>query len=503
MKFSHLPGFLLGTLMLGLVTPPATAALPAAAETLLKRAGIPSTSVGLHAVRLRDGKVLLSHQSGTPLQPASTLKVLTAIAALDMLGPTHTGKVELRTAGKVEQGVLQGPLILRGEASPDFTWTEMRELFQVLRASGVTTLAGGIIIDRGYFNPARIDVGLPPFDETPEFRYNVIPDALLLNTNLIKLQLDATGSGVRVSAWPALDGVTFDASAMTLGGRKCADWEEGWKLPDVIAAGEKITIRLAGEFPRDCTATTQINVLDRADYAARLLPALWREVGGGFSGPANIREGSPSLAGTRVLASHRSRTLAEFTRDINKRSDNPITRLTFLTLGATAPAEFGDASTPTLQRAEARLRDWLKQNRIDDQGIVLDNGSGLSRKERISTGQLVEVLRLAHRNDWAPEFTAALPIVGIDGGMRNRLQDSPAARKGRLKTGTLRNTWALAGFVPDGNGELCAVSVIINDDRGSGPLVRPILDALIAEVTRTKARAVDDWPDQYSRLPGY
>jgi D-alanyl-D-alanine carboxypeptidase/D-alanyl-D-alanine-endopeptidase (penicillin-binding protein 4) len=204
-----------------------------------------------------------------------------------------------------------------------------------------------------------------------------------------------------------------------------------------------------------------------------------------------------------VLATHRSRTLAEFTRDINKRSDNPITRLTYLTLGASAPAQFGDTSRSTQERAEARVRDWMRRQGIDDTGMVLDNGSGLSRKERISVAQLVGVLRVAHRHDWAPEFTTALPIVGVDGGMRNRLQDSPAARQGRLKTGTLRNTWALAGFVPDGNGELCAVAVIINDDRGSGPVVRPILDALIAEITRIRSRPGDDWPDPYSRLPGY
>lgn len=478
--------------------------VPSAAQGMLQRANIPDSSVAILAVRLRDGQALLSHQPNQPLQPASTLKVLTAIAALDMLGPTHTGKVELRTAAPVENGVLKGDLVLRGEASPDFTWQELRELLQSLRFRGIREIAGDVLIDRSYFTPVRLDEGLPPFDETPEFRYNVIPDALLLNTNLHKLQLNDDGQTLRANVSPNLDGVTIDASAMTRSQRKCSDWEDGWKLPVVDAAGDgQLHIRLQGDFPANCQAITQISVLDRSDYAARLIPALWRELGGTLTG--QVREAAqapqtlPAPNLTRVLATHRSRTLAEVTRDINKRSDNPITRLAFLTLGATAPAQFGAGTT--LQRADARVRAWLRDRGVDDRGMVLDNGSGLSRSERISVAQLVGVLRLAHASDWAPEFTMALPIAATDGGLRNRFVGTPAARKARLKTGTLRNTWALAGFAPDASGEMCAIAVIINDDRGTGPIVRPILDAIVKDLLSRGTSALDDWPDPLTRNP--
>ncbi|MDX2219827.1 MAG: D-alanyl-D-alanine carboxypeptidase/D-alanyl-D-alanine-endopeptidase [Burkholderiales bacterium] len=504
MNFNKLTIFFGLTLQLLGMLPIAHAELPVGAQSMLRRANIPDSSVGVLAVRLRDGKALASHQADQPLQPASTLKVLTAIAALDMLGPTHTGKVELRAAAPVENGVLKGALVVRGEASPDFTWQELRYMLQTLRFAGIREIAGDILIDRSYFTPTRLDEGLPPFDETPEFRYNVIPDALLLNTNLHTLQFNDDGTTLRANASPALDGVSIDTSAMTRSARKCVDWEDGWKLPVVERTSDgRLVIRLQGDFPATCQAVTQISVLDRADYAARLIPALWRELGGSFSGA--VREGAvegaalPALNTTRVLATHRSRTLAEFTRDINKRSDNPITRLAFLVLGATAPASAGAGTT--LQRADARVRAWLRERGIDDRGMVLDNGSGLSRTERISVAQLVGVLRIAHASDWAPEFTAALPIAATDGGLRNRFVGTPAARKARLKTGTLRNTWALAGYAPDAVGDMHAIAVIINDDRGTGPVVRPILDAIVNEVLSRGVAAADDWPDPLTKLP--
>jgi D-alanyl-D-alanine carboxypeptidase/D-alanyl-D-alanine-endopeptidase (penicillin-binding protein 4) len=218
-------------------------------------------------------------------------------------------------------------------------------------------------------------------------------------------------------------------------------------------------------------------------------------LGGALGG--TVREAAPALAGTRVLAAHRSRTQAEITRDINKSSDNPITRLTFLTLGATAPANVGSGST--VERADARIRAWLRQRGVDDRGLVLDNGSGLSRTERISAAQLVAALRIAHASDWAPEFITSLPIAATDGGLRNRYVGTPAARKARLKTGTLRNTWALAGFAPDANGDTVAIAVIINDDRGTGPTVRPILDLIVNDILARGASARDEWPDRLTR----
>jgi len=115
----------------------------------------------------------------------------------------------------------------------------------------------------------------------------------------------------------------------------------------------------------------------------------------------------------------------------------------------------------------------------DDAGLVLENGSGLSREERIRPTQLAAVLRAALASPWAPEFVASLPIAAVDGGVQTRLRGGAAARRARLKTGTLRNASALAGVVKDTRGESYILVAMVNDDAAAKDVARPVLDALV------------------------
>jgi D-alanyl-D-alanine carboxypeptidase/D-alanyl-D-alanine-endopeptidase (penicillin-binding protein 4) len=218
-------------------------------------------------------------------------------------------------------------------------------------------------------------------------------------------------------------------------------------------------------------------------FADRLFRAAWKRLGGTFRGRTRDGEAPDE---TRLLVEHRSRPLAEITRDINKSSDNPVTRVIYLAIGANASGESG---MPTAKRAEGEVRAWLARKSIDSQGLVLENGSGLSRKERIRPTQLAAVLKAAAASEWAPEFLASLPIVAVDGGMRKRLRESSAAERSRIKTGTLRDTSAIAGYVKDEAGETYIVVAMINHEAAPKQVARPILDSLIDWVAASKARA--------------
>jgi len=304
---------------------------------------------------------------------------------------------------------------------------------------------------------------------------------------------------------PEMDKVSI-RSDIKLSDTPCASWEQGWRSPDVSRSGDKIEVVLHGSYPKNCIKSTSVDVLDHHDYLERLLRATWRKLGGSIVG--DVREASASEAATasestsadtstpatRLLAEHVSRPLPEMLRDINKFSDNTLARTVFLMLGSLqadpvlgsrpiAP-DGSQASTP--MRAETAIRGWLQNQRIDANGLVFDNGSGLSRSERATPAQLAGVLQAGLKSLWMPEFLSSLPIAATDGTMRKRLKDSPAALRARIKTGSLKSVIAIAGYVTDANNQPCVVVAILNDEHVANGAGRTVLDGVIDWVARSK-----------------
>ena len=460
----------------------AQSSLPDALRAQLEAAGLPPDSLSYTVQRLPTGASWAASNADRSVQPASTLKLLTSLVALETLGPTYRGRTELLLSGAATIGVFEGDVILRGLGDVDLDAAAFERLLGALRLEGIHEIRGDVVLDRSFFEPARTDVGVPPFDEAPEFRYNLIPDALMAGSNLMHLDLASDRDTVRVLVATPLAGVTVETK-MELVDRPCEDWEDGWKYPAVRTGRDGfVVVTLQGEYPRDCRASTAINVIDRVAYTERLFRAAWQRLGGKFRG--KVRDGiAPSTA--RLVATHGSRPLSQVLIDINKRSDNPVTRVMFLTLGVAS-----GAGRPTAQSADAAVRAWLEAHGVDSAGLVLENGSGLSRTERITPNQLAAVLRLAAAGPWAPEYMASLPVVAVDGGMRNRLRTSPAAAAARIKTGTLRDVTAIAGYVRDAGGETNVVVAMLNHERATRFVARPILDAIIDWVARSPGPAL-------------
>ena len=464
---------------------PARAQLPAPVLGALRSTTIPEEA--LSVVVLRDNQTVLSHLADRPVHPASTMKLITTLVSLDVLGPVFRGRTELRSNGQVQGDTLKGDLVLRGGADIDFTTEALTTMLRSLRYQGIRRIDGNLVLDRQLFNPARADLGAPPFDESPESYYNVIPDALLLNKNMLQLDLRSTSGRLRIAALPDMDGVTVESDMRLVNG-DCGNWDAGWQRPDVqTGADGRLRVMLHGTFPKNCVASESINVVDRQEYVGRMVRTAWSALGGTIDG-STIEGAAPSDA--KLLAEHVSRTLPELVRDTNKPSDNLLARTLFLSLGALAPdpvlgsRPLPGSLEPTLTRAQATVRTWLRAHGIDDTGLVLENGSGLSRIERVTPVQLAGVLLAGQRSNWAPEFQASMPIVAIDGTMRRRLHDSPAAGRARMKTGTLKNVVALAGYVPDASGRQCVVVAMINSDLVSNGRGRTVLDTLVDWVAR-------------------
>ena len=452
--------------------------LPAPVQAALRAAGLPDDALAAVALPLRHWDRAWRYRAELPMQPASTMKLVTSIVALDQLGPNHRGYTELRSAAPLQGGTLQGDLVLKGGADVELGVPQLWALLVDLQQAGVREIAGDLIVDRTLFRPARMDIGLPPFDDEPEFPYNVIPDALGLAGNLLPFELSGSDAGVSARTVPPIDGIDFD-SRMGLVQARCNDWDDHWKPATVQRQGERTRITLNGAFPRGCTQRVALQLIDRQELTEKLFRSLWQGLGGRWSGRAREAATPPQ---TRLLARRTSRPWGELLRQLNKSSDNAWTRTLYLQLGVAAMASQPERNTADL--ADAAVRQWLAQRGIDDAGLVMDNGSGLSRSERISPSQLAQMLKAAYFGPHAADLQMSLPTVGVDGSMRNRLKDSPAAGWARLKTGTLRNVAALAGYVNDAQGRPWAVAMMVNHEQAGQGRGRAVLDALVDHMAR-------------------
>ena len=178
-----------------------------------------------------------------------------------------------------------------------------------------------------------------------------------------------------------------------------------------------------------------------------------------------------------LLARAFSPDLSEVARDINKFSNNTMAQQLLLSLGA----QFRSTADPDDARAAQRvIRDWLARKGITAPHLVIENGSGLSRNERVSARELAILLKAAWDSPYAAEFIASMPLVGIDGTMRRRLTAQPMRGQAHIKTGTLNNVRAIAGYSRDRNGHSWAVVAIINHPRPWG--ASSILDQLLLEL---------------------
>jgi len=326
-----------------------------------------------------------------------------------------------------------------------------------------------VILDRSYFAPVP-DV---PFDSEPYRPYNVPPDALLVNFKSLRFTFLPDDGKVRVFVEPALPGLEV-VNALRLADGACP---EGRAFRELIGAAfesrPKPSASFTGAYPAQC-GEKDLNVALHApeDYVAGMIRQLWTEMGGTWKG--NVRDGVVP-AGARLLYTHESEPLAETVRDINKFSNNVMARQLFLTLAAELVATPAQA-----ENATRAIRQWLTLKNIRAPELVLENGSGLSRTERISAANMAAILQAAWKSPLMPEFIASLPVVAADGTMKKRMRGERVAGSAHIKTGLLNEARAMGGYVLDRTGKRYVVVMIVNHPKA--PETDAAMDALLGWV---------------------
>ena len=438
----------------------------------LQKAGVPSNAVGIMVLPVSASNLDAARIVQNPdlaMRPASTMKLLTTLVALDELGPAFRWKTQILSDAPLTGDTLNGNLYIHGGGDPDLNMEKLGVLLRNLRNQGLHNINGNIIVDRSYFQPERLDTNAPPFDEFPDAYYNVIPDALLIHSNISSINVQSDNDKINASLLTPLSNTTI-INQLTLNKKPCSAWEKYWQVPTVIDSDNAVNIILNGSFPRNCKITQHLNILDRNQYIAHLVRGLWQELGGSWQG--QVLDGKTPL-NAQLLLEHKSEPLADLIRIVNKHSDNAMARSIYLSLGA-QNTQLGVTSAQT---AEARIRTWMFRHGINDAGLILENGSGLSRNEQISARQMAGLLLAATHSNWFPEFASSLPIAGTDGTMRKRLKDSPAAQNARIKTGTLKDSVAIAGYIRDMHNQNWIIVAMINSE--TAEKARTALDVLI------------------------
>ncbi len=431
--------------------------LPQPIEQALSRSGIGLGNVAIWVQPVDAAAPTLVHNADKPMNPASVMKLVTAFAAFGILGPAHTWTTRVMTNGTLREGVLDGDLYIVGGADPVLSYERVWKLLRQLRAIGITVVRGDLILDGSAL--ALPDHDPSAFDGRGLRPYNSGPHGLLLHFNTLLLNLQparTAGAPVGVVSSPPIAGLRIDNRIVTETGA-CGVWHRNLDARlEATPAGTSLI--LLGGLPASCGERTwSAAPLPPQAFATAVVAALWEEVGGQLTG--SVRSGI-APAGAEAITSDASPALAEVVREMNKWSSNVIARQLLASIGRRSPA------SPHMVAAGANLTlAHLQQAGIDTHGLVIENGAGLSRIERIRADSLGAMLLAAWQRPFMPEFIAALPLAGIDGTAHRRLSGSPARGQAHIKTGTINQVRAIGGYVLDRNGRRHAVVMMVNDAR--------------------------------------
>ena len=440
--------------------------LPPTVALALARAHIPLDNFSVIVEKVGSKVPVLELNAQRPMSPASTMKLVTTFSGLSLLGPDYRWKTSAYADGAVSNGVLHGNLYIVGTGDPKLVPEELIDLVQKIHAAGITGIDGALVLDKHFFDVSTRDAS--PFDEETSAPYNVGPDPLLYAFKSLSFTLSPDhGKDIAIDLTPPLDNLKIVNDLQATRGR-CT----GVLVTPVVTqnADGSAQAVFSGKYPLSCgDRVDNLAALDHTAFFADGFLALWKQTGGSFQG--TVREGlTPPTA--REVAVHRGPVLSDIVHDINKFSNNVMARNLFLSIG-----EIAGQPPATLSESRLQIEQFLHRLGLDMPELILENGSGLSRDEKISAASLAQLLQVANSSPVAQVYIDSLPIAGVDGTMRRRLTNAAVGGNAHIKTGTLRDVRAIAGYVGAANGDGYVVVSLINDPRAEG--AREAHDALL------------------------
>lgn len=439
--------------------------LPESVRKLMRKYKVKTEDISIYIQDVHAEGALLAHNMDTPRNPASTMKLLTTWGVLKELGAAYRWNTEVWMRGDYQNGVLYGDLILKGYGDPFLTYEHFWQLLHDLKLKGLREIHGNLLIDNSYFKPESDDRAA--FDQQPERVYNALPTATMFNFQATRLLLtpNELENKVDIGIFPPIPDLQLDNRMQLVKGRCRSQYTR----PKLKYVNNQWVLK--GKYSADCGQRFVMRLMTKPNqnlFAA--FKDFWQSMGGVITGSVNP---TTVMAKDKRFHTYSSAPLSQQIRLINKWSNNVMTRQLLLTLAAKRKER-----PATEEKGRLALLENLQQQGLNVEQLVIENGSGLSRKARMTVRLLGDMLLNIWRDPYRPEFISSLPLLGEDGTLFNRFNKHALQGRGHLKTGTLRNVSALAGYLLNRQGKYLVV-VIQQNGKRSGQAGHAIQNALL------------------------
>ncbi len=470
--------------------------LPPVISNAIKKSGIPLESIAVSIDKINHtnptaqpftSEGIVHWREQMPMNPASTMKLVTSLAAMEILGPQYRWKTDLFTNGKIQNQTLKGDLLIKGSGDPKLIPEEINKMLLNLQSIGVKKIDGNLIFDRSAYENSVKESSFS--DGEPTRAYNVAPDALLFAFNSFSFQFfpNTQNDLVLIKQTPRLANLQIDNNLKIVDG-PCVDWRKDINMAIALQKNGTWQASFDGLFPSGCqSAHWNVVASDSDNFLLQSLIAAWEDIGGVWVKKPVIK--AQALNNDfKPIVTHFGVPLYESVKDINKLSNNVMARQVLLTMALEKTGQPGNTNN-----GMRIVKEWLIKNQLQMPELVIENGSGLSRIERISSAHLNQVLLLGLNSNSKNYYLESLPIAGFDGTMKHRLLDKlrkyipnkkemaalekntapfPQGLKkygAYIKTGSLADVRSISGYVVSRSGNVYAVTSFINDrNAGSG-----------------------------------
>lgn len=428
--------------------------LPVTVKNALTSSGLSFEQLSVSLIPLDGGKLNLSWRDHVKVQPASTEKMITTLAALELLGPDWRWKTSYSYTGTIENKTLLGTLFIKGGGDPKYVSETLWRDLSRLKSLGIDRIEGNVVIDRSYFEKERQD---PAFKDDWDRPYTAPADAALLNYRSIAMTItpEKDRKQATVTVVPQLIGLVTPSSVKMSRQKGCVRWRQALELD----LDDPLEPEFDGALPSGCDEKVLAYLApDANQYWEMFFRTLASQVGLIWHG--KVTEGiAPDSA--ELLFDVWSDDLGTVVKLTNKFSNNVLAKHILLSLAAKdspgIPASYA--------RARAIVNEWLQQRvGVGAGDILLDNGSGLSRQSRVTARAMTQLISYGWKSPRMPEWIASFPISATDGTMSKR---RVAPGQAYIKTGLMNTVKSAGGIIQARSGKRYAVFAVVQGKKAT------------------------------------